>query len=107
VFLEPHPKSLSQKLHSDSITFETDIAEKLLFEPFIGISPRRYRDIFEKKSRKDVAGKARKWYEDRPVPMLEDRSPAYISNEEPALYVALRGLKKNPNKIKAAHTAAA
>jgi hypothetical protein len=56
-------KSLSQKLHGDSITFETDIPEKVLFEPFIGISPRRYRDIFEKKTRKDKSGKAKKWYE--------------------------------------------
>jgi deoxycytidylate deaminase len=107
VFLEPYPKSLSQKLHSDSITFETDIPEKVLFEPFIGISPRRYRDIFEKKERKDETGKAKKWYEGSPAPLVEDRSPAYIANEEPALYVSLKGLKKNPSKINAARSAAA
>jgi len=54
VFLEPYPKSLSQKLHGDSITFETDIPENVLFEPFIGISPRRYMDIFEKRARTSV-----------------------------------------------------
>jgi len=108
VFLEPYPKSLFQKLHHDSITFETDIAEKVLFEPFVGISPRRYRDIFEKNApRKDETGRAKEWYEDTPAPLLEDRSPAYIANEEPALYIALRGLKKNPSEIKAAHAAAA
>jgi deoxycytidylate deaminase len=107
VFLEPYPKSLSQKLHPDSITFETDVAKKVLFEPFIGISPRRYRDIFEKKTRKTELGKAKEWYEGRPAPLVEDRSSAYIANEEPALYVALSGLKKNPNQIKRAHATAA
>jgi deoxycytidylate deaminase len=107
VFLEPYPKSLSQKLHGDSITFETDITEKVLFEPFIGISPRRYRDIFEKGTRKDESGKAKKWYEDRPTPLVEDRSPAYVTNEEPAIFVALRGLKRNPAKIAAAGSEAA
>lgn len=34
VFLEPYPKSYAQKLHSDSITFETDDAERVLFQPF-------------------------------------------------------------------------
>jgi deoxycytidylate deaminase len=107
VFLEPYPKSLFQKLHNDSITFETDLDDKVLFEPFIGISPRRYRDIFEKKSRKHKSGKAMEWYENRPAPLIEDRSPAYIANEEPALYVALRGLKKSLNKIKAPQSVAA
>jgi deoxycytidylate deaminase len=107
VFLEPYPKSLSQKLHGDSITFETDIPEKVLFEPFIGISPRRYRDIFEKRTRKDSSGKAKTWYEDRPTPLVEDRSPAYIVNEEPAIFVALKGLKSRVTKLTAANTEAA
>jgi len=107
VFLEPYPKSLSQKLHGDSITFEADMPDKVLFEPFIGISPRRYRDIFEKKTRKDKSGKARKWYEDRPTPLIEDRSPAYVTNEEPAIFVALRGLKRHPAKIAATSSEAA
>jgi deoxycytidylate deaminase len=108
VFLEPYPKSLSQKLHGDSITFETDVPEKVLFEPFIGISTRRYRDIFGKKTRKDESGKAKKWYEESgPTPLVEDRSPAYIANEEPAIFVSLRGLKRDPAKIAAAGSAAA
>jgi deoxycytidylate deaminase len=108
VFLEPYPKSLSQKLHSDSITFETDIPEKVLFEPFIGVSPRRYRDIFEKRrARKDKSGKAQEWYEGRPVPLVEDRSAAYIENEEPALHVALRGLRRSQTRGKLVHDTAA
>jgi len=108
VFLEPYPKSYAQKLHSDSITFETDIPEKVLFQPFMGISPRRYRDIFEKRTaRKDEEGKAQQWYEGRPTPMVEDRSPAYISNEEPSIYISLRGLRKPRSKRMAAQKSAA
>jgi hypothetical protein len=100
VFLEPYPKSHAQKLHSDSIAFETDVPNKVLFEPFIGISPRRYRDIFEKRAnsaekrtRKDNKGKALDWFENnKPTPLIEDRSSAYVENEEPAVYVALKAL---------------
>ncbi|MEQ8295922.1 MAG: anti-phage dCTP deaminase [Nitratireductor sp.] len=86
VFLEPYPKSHAKDLHSDSITFSPGEAkEKVLFEPFIGISPRRYRDIFEKKRRKDSTGKATPWNAGKPVPRIEDRSSSYIDNEEPAI----------------------
>jgi hypothetical protein len=46
VFLEPYPKSYAKKLHDDSITFDPKEKSKVLFQPFIGVSPRRYRDIF-------------------------------------------------------------
>ncbi|WP_372096857.1 anti-phage dCTP deaminase [Tistrella mobilis] len=86
VFLEPYPKSHAKDLHSDSITFASCEADKkVLFEPFIGISPRRYRDIFEKKRRKDSEGKAVQWKMGRPVPCVEDRSSSYIENEAPAI----------------------
>lgn len=52
VYLEPYPKSYASELHSDSITFDAADKTKVLFQPFIGISPRRFRDIFEKKSKK-------------------------------------------------------
>ncbi len=108
VFLEPYPKSYAQKLHSDSITFETDVPEKVLFKPFMGISPRRYRDIFEKRNaRKEESGKAKEWYEGQPIPLIEDRSPAYIANEEPSIYVALKGLRKTKHAGAAAQASAA
>lgn len=104
VFLEPYPKSYAQKLHSDSITFETDVPNKVNFKPFIGISPRRYRDIFEKKKRKKDDGKAKRWYEGDPAPLIEDRSPAYIENEEPFAFIGLRGLQERPPKPRSGNT---
>ena len=74
----------------------------------MGISPRRYRDIFEKRTaRKDEFGKAKEWYEEGPAPLVEDRSPAYIANEEPSVYVALKGLRKSRRTRAAAQASAA
>jgi deoxycytidylate deaminase len=99
VFLEPYPKSYAQQLHDDSITFTKADQNKVLFEPFLGISPRRYRDIFEKKKRKDDQGKALTWYEgNRPVPMIEDRSASYIENEAGVVQATLQGIKTRTRK---------
>jgi len=100
VFLEPYPKSYAEELHSDSITFNPSEREnKVYFEPFIGISPRRYRDIFEKKKRKDGDGKTRPWYEgqpdSKPTPLIEDRSSSYIENEIPAMQAGGLGRLKD------------
>ncbi|MDK1376756.1 MULTISPECIES: anti-phage dCTP deaminase [unclassified Sinorhizobium] len=93
VFLEPYPKSHAKDLHEDSITFSpSEQYTKVLFEPFIGISPRRYRDIFEKKKRKGSDGKAIQWAEKKPVPRIEDRSPSYIANEEPAISLVVENI---------------
>lgn len=90
VFLEPYPKSYAQKLHSDSITFDKEELGKVLFQPFVGISPRRYRDLFEKKKRKDSKGRAQKWNFGHAAPMIEDRGAAYIEYEEEALYSGMK-----------------
>ena len=90
VFLEPYPKSYASELHDDSITFDSQLADKkVLFESFIGISPRRYRDIFEKKSRKDEKGKAKEWYYTEPRPMIEDLTATYIEENEIAAVAVL------------------
>jgi deoxycytidylate deaminase len=90
VFLEPYPKSHAKDMHADSITFSPgEQTTKVLFEPFIGISPRRYRDIFEKKKRKDSDGKATSWAQGKAIPRIEDKSPAYIANEEPAISIVV------------------
>jgi deoxycytidylate deaminase len=101
VFLEPYPKSYAQKLHEDSITFEADHSGKVLFQPFIGISPRRYRDIFERrKKRKDEDGKIILWQEGKPAPLVEDRSSLYIDNEPGSIYVTLRKFRENATRTR-------
>ncbi len=82
VFLEPYPKSYAKELHSDSI--ETDgerTSGKVQFEPFLGISPYRYRDCFEKGRRKDDAGQVKRWNADEPLPIVEIYNPIYTKIE--------------------------
>lgn len=80
VFMEPYPKSRAKQLHKNEIEIEKKSETRVSFMPFLGISPFRYRDIFEKRSRKEH-GRAKRWYHDQPRPMLEVSGPAYLDTE--------------------------
>jgi deoxycytidylate deaminase len=46
-FVEPYPKSYATKMHSDSIESNGEGGtDKVRFEPFVGIGPRRFVDLF-------------------------------------------------------------
>jgi deoxycytidylate deaminase len=83
VFLEPYPKSYARELHSDSIEIEGDQeVSKVKFIPFLGISPLRYRDFFEKGRRKDQeTGKIIRWAAGIGIPIIEIYHPVYINLE--------------------------
>ncbi|MFB8340892.1 anti-phage dCTP deaminase [Brucella cytisi] len=59
VFLEPYPKSLTADMHSDSVRIEGASRGKYSqfpaseFIPFYGVTPRRYREFFYRKKRKE------------------------------------------------------
>jgi deoxycytidylate deaminase len=78
VYIEPYPKSRAEDLHSDAIFLAEHSEEerttkagtaKVSFEPFFGIGPRRYGDLFamvlnsgKQMPRKDKAdGKVKSW----------------------------------------------
>lgn len=69
VYVEPYPKSKAFDFHRDAIDGElSGTSDKVRFEPFIGIGPRRFMDIFSMglgngypKDRKDKAGNKLKW----------------------------------------------
>tara|TARA_R110000868_G_scaffold49589_5_gene159694 strand:+ start:213 stop:1826 length:1614 start_codon:yes stop_codon:yes gene_type:complete len=81
-YLEPYPKSRAKQLHSNEIEIERTSDSKVAFLPFLGISPFRYRDIFEKSSRK-ARGVAKMWYADdnKPQPLVPFALPTYIEVE--------------------------
>lgn len=59
IFIEPYDKSLALRLHNDSIS-ELNEEEKVIFELFEGVSPRRYQKFFQLSGeRKDPHGKAK------------------------------------------------
>ncbi len=90
VFIEPYPKSKALSLHEDSVILDEKHDQRVAFEHFVGISPRRYRDIFEKESRRGPDGKIAEWYEGSPTPRLEDKGPAYIWNEQSGVVSCLQ-----------------
>lgn len=53
VFVEPYTKSRAEQLHADSATIarSEDDGEKVRFEPFVGVAPRRYLEMFDAASR--------------------------------------------------------
>ncbi len=56
VYIEPYPKSLAMDLHDDSIALEegSESTDKVRFEPFVGVAPRRYTDLFSTTTRDGV-----------------------------------------------------
>lgn len=64
VYVEPYPKSKAKQLHQDSISVDplTPSQNHVSFEPFEGIAPRQYQEIFDSADlRKDGDGKAAEW----------------------------------------------
>lgn len=64
VYIEPYPKSLAYEFHRDSISLDEVEPDRVPFQPFVGIAPRRYMDLFsmvspigERIRRKDARGK--------------------------------------------------
>jgi deoxycytidylate deaminase len=86
VYVEPYPKSRALELHHDSISLDGHEKNKVAFEPFVGIGPRRYFDLFslslgsgrEIERKKD--GRKKDW--DRTVPRIQMAPVAYIAREK-------------------------
>ncbi len=86
VYLEPYPKSRAKDLHKNEISIEVESNDKVVFAPFMGIAPNRFRYIFRKGKRKDDAGKAKRWMGDHgPSPMVDVPIPLYVLFEEAAI----------------------
>ena len=58
VYIDPYPKSLAFQLHDDAIEIDPDDrpTDKIPFEPFVGVAPRRFLELFYFASRRDRKG---------------------------------------------------
>jgi deoxycytidylate deaminase len=98
IFLEPYPKSLAADLHSDSIRVEGGDRGHFQdypasdFEHFSGITPRRYREFFERGSRKDENGNLRAYIDGEPRPFVDVKFPFYVELER----FALKRIRQQP-----------
>jgi cytidine deaminase len=97
VYMEPYPKSRAKDLHPDEIEIEAEVPGKVSFVPFMGISPFRYRDIFQKGKRKGDDGIAFDWYNNQQRPLIEVVLPSYTENEKWALAPLLGAVKPTSN----------
>lgn len=89
VFLEPYPKSLAADLHADSIRVEgSDRGHyqsfpAVDFDHFFGVTPRRYREIFERGSRKNEKdGSFVEYQNGEALPIIDVKYPFYVQLEE-------------------------
>jgi Deoxycytidylate deaminase len=100
VFLEPYPKSLAPRLHADSIEFEGQERGEygsypsVGFKHFYGVTPRRYREFFERSRRKDKSGKFEPYQSGKPRPLLDIKSPFYAQLEEAVLQSVRSAIKR-------------
>ncbi|MBW2319895.1 MAG: cytidine deaminase [Deltaproteobacteria bacterium] len=92
VFVEPYPKSLAMDLHSDAIFLaheggSAQQSDKVCFEPFIGIGPRRFLDLFSmdlsrgRKTKREEDGKFIGWGRDTACVRVPLSPISYIDRE--------------------------
>ena len=100
VFLERYPKSLANELNGDSLMIEGQYRGDFVNFPsadflhFYGISPRRYRELFERKKRKDKSGKFREWNAGHPQLAVDIFIPNYLRQETDMLNFLKAALTK-------------
>lgn len=80
IYMEPYPKSKAKELHEHEIEIERRSNTRVSFLPFLGISPVRYRDIFQKGKRKKD-GVALRWLSGEPRPLVDISAITYIDLE--------------------------
>ncbi len=97
MFLEPYPKSLASDLHLDSIQVEGENRgefeeyNSVKFDHFYGVTPRRYRELFERNSRKKN-GKFVEYISDNKRPNVNLIAPFYVELEKQVVREGLKAL---------------
>jgi hypothetical protein len=96
-----YPKSLAAHLHSDSVMIEGADRGKyskypgMSFEHFDGVSPRRYRELFERNSRKNKdTGAFLEWIDGTKQAIVDLKFPFYMALETAILQSTTAYLKK-------------
>ena len=77
VFIEPYPKSLTERLYGKEIEIsncplqdhERDPLQRVRFRPFHGVAPKLYQRAFQFRQRKDAYGTVLKWQPKRATPV--------------------------------------
>lgn len=94
VYVEPYPKSKALEFHPDSAfagfeSARSDEENRVVFEPFVGVGPRRFFDLFSMKQgsgfplkRKDkTTGKVLTWVEKTGIVRMSELPWSYLERE--------------------------
>lgn len=91
VFVEPYAKSRVRELFDDSIAIEKSEGDKVRFEPFIGLGPRRFIDLYGMslgtgyRLERKTDGKARAWDKKSAQPRVPMLPNSYRERENLAM----------------------
>jgi cytidine deaminase len=79
IYIAPYPKSLVGDLHPDAITIDPrrryKVHRRVTFEPFVGVGPRRYLELFDMPKRKKKNGKTLKFRPMSALPRVSGLEP--------------------------------
>lgn len=83
IYVEPYPKSMTAELYLDSISVdgENQDSSHIPFEPFVGVAPRQYQNLFIAGIRKDKDGKVRKFSREVAKLRYHELSEIYLNRE--------------------------
>ncbi len=102
VYIEPYRKSLVQELYPDSVVVDPadGCSGRVRFEPFVGVAPRRYSDLFglATNQRKNKDGTMIQWNSATAMPRLPEYMPSAVARlaaEQDETRVFLRQLREH------------
>lgn len=91
VYIEPYPKSMTEELYGEIVAVDVEPNAKdaggagtlrtVSFEPFEGVAPSLYRDLFQAGPRKDQHGYALSWTKNTATPKIARPSTAHLPLE--------------------------
>jgi cytidine deaminase len=87
VYIEPYAKSLAAGFYEDSILVDGPRGDdrRVSFEPFVGVAPRQYMDLFAMVKRKDAEGKPVRWDPSKASPRIVASAEVYLAKENQIL----------------------
>jgi deoxycytidylate deaminase len=87
VYIEPYPKSRAAQLYPDSISVESVVEsnDQVSFEPFVGVAPRQYMNLFSMLDRKSKNGSVISIDRKTATCRCQGSVPTYVMNEELSL----------------------
>lgn len=83
MYIEPYPKSLAESLFDDSIDVDPENPDgsKVVFQPFVGVGPELYLQLFWAGERRGPSGAPNAWSATDAVPKLVRESQAFLVKE--------------------------